>query len=340
VLPDRGPLAADLAAAGVEVHNRSLSVIRRQQLNPVGVAATVARAARDAAGLSQLIRRRHIELVHSNTSAVLGGAAAAAAARVRHVWHIREIYARFGRLWPAHRRLLSSAAALPCVSEAAAAQFGPRASTTVINDGLAFDAHRAPRDLARRALGLAADAPVIAVLGRITDWKGQGILVRALAERPLAERGAVALIAGEPWPGAEHRLTAVLELATRLGVSERVRLAGFCDDVALVYGAADVIAVPSTAPDPLPGAAIEAAAAGCAVIASADGGLPEIIRDGETGRLVTPGDPGALAKAAAELVDDPVERRRLGEAAAHDVRSRFAPEALLKRIQTLYAGLL
>jgi glycosyltransferase involved in cell wall biosynthesis len=226
------------------------------------------------------------------------------------------------------------------VSEAAAAQFGPRASATVIHDGLAVDAHRAPRDVARRALGVAADAPVIAVLGRITDWKGQGILVRALAEPPLAERGAVALIAGEPWPGAEHRLTGVLELATRLGVSERVRLAGFRDDVALVYGAADVIAVPSTAPDPLPGAAIEAAAAGCAVIASADGGLPEIIRDRETGRLVTPGDPGALANTAAELLDDPGERQRLGEAAARDVRSRFAPEELLKRIQTLYAGLL
>ena len=79
---------------------------------------------------------------------------------------------------------------------------------------------------------------------------------------------------------------------------DRVRIVGFRDDVENVYGAADVVAVPSTQPDPLPGAAIEAAAAGCAVVASAAGGLPEIIRDGETGRLVAPGDAGALARSA------------------------------------------
>ena len=91
-----------------------------------------------------------------------------------------------------------------------------------------------------------------------------------------------------------------------------MRLLGFRDDVENVYGAADVIAVPSTAPDPLPGAAIEAAAAGCAVVASAHGGLPEIIRDGETGRLVPPGDAAALARAAAELLDDPGLARAAG----------------------------
>src|SRR6202011_1411649 len=134
---------------------------------------------------------------------------------------------------------------------------------------------------------------------------GQNVLVRALAQPALRERGAIGLIAGEPWPGAEERRAAVTELAARLGVSDRVRLVGFRNDVDTVYGAADLIAVPSTAPDPLPGAAIEAAAAGCAVIASAHGGLPEIIRERETGRLIAPGDPGALAQTAAELLDDP-----------------------------------
>jgi glycosyltransferase involved in cell wall biosynthesis len=103
-----------------------------------------------------------------------------------------------------------------------------------------------------------------------------------------------------------------------------------------VFGAADVVAVPSTAPDPLPGSAVEAAAAGCAVVASAHGGLPEIIRDGETGRLVPPGDPAALAQAAAELLDDPGQRDRLGARAREEVRRRFAAGRLLDEIQALY----
>lgn len=340
VLPSDGPLVAELREDGVEVLVAPLAVLRREHLSARGAAAVVGRVARDGVRLGRLIRSRRVALVHSNTSVVLGGAAAAAAARVPHVWHVREIYDRFGRVWPVYRSVLQTAAALPCVSRATAARFRGSERVRVIADGLATDPVAAPRDIARAVLGVAPDAPAIAVLGRISDWKGQDVLVRALAEPPLRERGALALIAGEAWPGAEHRATAVLELARRLGVADRVRMLGYRDDVDTVLGAADLIAVPSTSPDPLPGAAIEAAAAGCAVIASAQGGLPEIIRDRETGRLVPPRDPGALARVAAELLDDPSERNRLGRAAAADVRERYSAERLLDGVQSLYSELL
>jgi glycosyltransferase involved in cell wall biosynthesis len=335
-LPDDGPLVSDLMDAEVEVVTRSLSAIRRQNLNPLGLSRTLAAAARDAAALGSLIRHRQVALVHSNTSVVLGGAAAAAVRRIPHVWQVREIYSSFARLWPPYRRVLATASALPCVSAATAAQFNGRGRARVIHEALAFDARREPKERARVALGLDSQVPVIAVLGRISQWKGQDVLVRALAEPALRERGVIGLIAGEVWPGTEHRLEAVLRLARELGIEERLRLPGFRDDVNSIYGAADLIAVPSTEPDPLPGTAIEAAAAGCAVIAAAHGGLPEIIRDRETGRLVSPGDHRALAAVAAELLDNPAERERLGVAAAGDVRQRFAPARLLAAVQDLY----
>ncbi len=322
--------------AGVEVITRPLAVLRRRLGNPRGLATVASAAARDSAVLAKLIREREVAIVHSNTSVVLGGAGAAAATRRPHVWHVREIYTRFARVWPAYRRVLESAQALPCVSRATAAQFDD--TGRVIYDGLAIDARRAPRAEARQALGLPANGPVIAVLGRISDWKGQDVLVRALAQSELHD--AVGLIAGEVWPGAEERLDRVLRLAASLGVTDRLKLVGFRADVENVYGAADIVAVPSTAPDPLPGAAIEAAAAGCAVIAANHGGLPEIIADGRTGRLVTPGDAAALARVAGELLRDPAERERLGAAAAADVRDRFAPERLLAAVQDLYDELL
>jgi glycosyltransferase involved in cell wall biosynthesis len=315
-----------------------VSVLRRQLMTPPGVAGIAGAAVGDARALGALIRRRNVALVHSNTSVVLGGAAAAAVARVPHVWHVREIYSRFGRAWPPYRRLLLSAAAVPCVSRAAAAQFGR--PVPVIYDGLAVEVERPARAAARAALGVEGDAPMIAILGRISDWKGQDVLVRALAEPVLREVGAVALVAGDAWPGASERGDVVMRLAAELGVSDRVRLLGFRDDVANVYGAADLVAVPSTEPDPLPGSAIEAAAAGCAVIASATGGLPEIIRDGDSGRLVPPADAAALARAARELLDAPAERARLGAAAADDVRRRFSRARLLDEIQGLYDAIM
>jgi glycosyltransferase involved in cell wall biosynthesis len=341
VLPDHGPLAADLRAAGIEVLVRPLAVVRRSLMSPMGVRRVVAAWAADAGGLGRLARSRDVALVHTNTSVTLGGAAAARLAGVPHVWHVREIYAGFERWFPAYRRLLLSAQSLPCVSRATCLQFDGAPAAFVLHDGLAVDPRRADRARARAVLGLPADAFVAAVLGRVSGWKGQDVLVSALGEEPLRGLGdVVALAAGEPWHGEERHRRELHARAARLGIVDRLFDVGFRIDLDHVYGAADVVVVPSKQPDPLPNAALEACAAGCCVVAAAHGGLPEIVRDGHTGRLVPPRDPAALAAVLAELADDEPQRARLGAAAARDVRARFAPERLLAEVQALYDRLL
>jgi glycosyltransferase involved in cell wall biosynthesis len=279
-----------------------------------------------------MARKRGVALVHTNTSVTLGGAAAARIAGVPHVWHVREIYSGFERWFPAYRRLLLTADVLPCVSMATCEQFDADPAAVTLNDGLAVQPGRAERGAARAELGLPADALVVAVLGRISGWKGQDVAIRALAQ---LGPEAVLLIAGQPWRGEERHLRELWSLAHVHGVADRVVHAGFVDDVSLVYGAADVIAVPSKQPDPLPNAALEAAASGCCVVASNHGGLPEILRDGETGLLVAPGDATALAAAIAGA-----DRERLGAAAAADVAQRFAPQRMLDAVQSLYDAVL
>jgi len=223
------------------------------------------------------------------------------------------------------------------VSRATWAQFDGAPEACVLPDGLAIDPWRADRHAARAALGVPADATVVAVLGRISGWKGQDVLVRALGQAALSRRGdVVAVIAGDPWRGEERHLRELHESAARLGVGARVIHTGFRADVENVYGAADIVAVPSKQPDPFPNAALEAAAAGCCVVASAHGGLPEMLRDGETGVLVAPDDPRALADEIAALADDPARREALGAAARDDVRERFSTALMLERVQALY----
>jgi glycosyltransferase involved in cell wall biosynthesis len=332
VLPDHGELAAVLRHAGVEVQVRPLAVLRRSLMSPRGVSRVAASWAADAGGLGRMARTRGIALVHTNTSVTLGGAAAARIAGVPHVWHVREIYAGFERWFPTYRRLLLTADALPCVSAATCEQFDADPVAFTLHDGLAVTPGRAERSAARKALALPPDAFVVAVLGRISGWKGQDVAVRALAH--LGDH-AMLVIAGEPWRGEERHLRELWSLARSLGVANRLVHAGFVDDVARIYGAADVIAVPSKQPDPLPNAALEAAASGCCVVASNHGGLPEILRDGETGLLVPPGDAVALAAAIAGA-----DRERLGAAAAADVAGRFAPARMLDAIQARYDRLL
>jgi glycosyltransferase involved in cell wall biosynthesis len=341
VLPEHGPLGADLSTAGVEVLVRPLAVLRRSVMSPRGLRRVAAAWAADAGGLGRLARSRGAALVHTNTSTTLGGAAAARLAGVPHVWHVREIYSGFERWWPAYRRLMLTASALPCVSAATCRQFDGAPAAVVLRDGLAVTPRPGDPLAARAALGLPPDAVVVAVLGRVSGWKGQDLLVRALAAPALRDRSeVVALLAGAPGPGEERHRRAVHELAGVLDVDDRVRDVGFRDDLDHVYAAADIVAVPSLYPDPLPSAALEAAAAGRCVVAADHGGAAEIVRDGETGRLVAPRDPAALAAALAELAADPGQRERLAAAAAGKIPARFARERLLAEIHALYDRLL
>ena len=323
VLPFSGPLAEDLDGAGVETLIGPVAVVRRELLGAGGAARLAREAGRQSRAVARLVGAREVALIHANTSAILPVAGLAGVPRVVHV---REIYDGWGPLWPPYRRVLERADALVCVSAAVRERLG---RGDVVHDGLAVVPERVPRGVARAALGVAEDAFVVAVLGRISGWKGQALLARALGEPELA--GAVGLAAGDAWPGQEHHAEALR--------GTPLRLLGFRDDLGTVLGAADVVAVPSTRPDPLPNAALEAAAAGCCVVAAAHGGLPEIVRDGETGVLVPPGDVRALALALAGLRGDADRARRLGEAAAKDVRARFAPEALLDGVQGIYETL-
>lgn len=340
VLPEDGPLAAELRAAGVPVHVRpGLGVLRRGLFRPRGLAGIAGRTVADAVALGRLVRRAGVALVHSNTTVTLGGAAAAWAVGRPHIWHAREIYADFARWWPLYRRVLLTANAVPCLSEATRRQFGGAKQALVIHEGVPVEALvRRPvhRQQARAALELPSETFVCLVLGRLTTWKGQEVLARALAEPALHDLGAIGLVAGEPWPGEERHVEALERLRDELGLGRRLRLLGWRDDLDVLYGAADVVCVPSTLPEPLGLVALEAAAASQCVVGSDAGGLPEILTDGETGRLVPPGDARALACVLADLAADPDARARLGAAAAADVRRRFSAARLLEATQTLY----
>lgn len=340
VLAEDGPLVDDLRTVGCEVLVRPLSVLRREVFSPVGLARVAADWSSDALALGRVARRRGSALVHTNTSVTLGGAPAARLLGIPHVWHVREIYAGFERWWPAYGRMLLSAAAVPCVSEAVLEQFDPfarRDRARVLHDGLAVAPDPVGRDEARRALGIARDAHVVALLGRLSAWKGQRLLVEALGREPLrADARTVALLAGSAWRDDPALADELRARAIELGVAERLLLPGFVDRVGLVYAAADVVAVPSLNPDPLPNSALEAAAAGCCVVAADHGGLREILDGGRTGVLVPPGDADALAGTLAALRDDPGRRARLGALAEADARDRFGAERLAAGLHAVY----
>ncbi|WP_164477492.1 glycosyltransferase family 4 protein [Pannonibacter phragmitetus] len=142
-------------------------------------------------------------------------------------------------------------------------------------------------------------------IGRINGWKGQDQLIEAVAALPLDERRRLEVrIIGGVFDDQTHFLDRLNELIAAYGLEDVVSIHPFTTDPADAYRWADVVAVPSRLPEPFGRVAIEAMAHGCAVIATAHGGLVEIVRNGETGTLVPPQAPDKLAAAIREAVTD------------------------------------
>jgi N-acetyl-alpha-D-glucosaminyl L-malate synthase BshA len=158
--------------------------------------------------------------------------------------------------------------------------------------------------------------------------KRVGDAVRALA-LIAKSRGAALVLVGD---GPER--PAVEALASELRVADRVRFLGLLPHFAGLLARADLFLLPSDT-ESFGLAALEALACGVPVVASAVGGLPEVVRDGETGLLVPPADPGALAGGCLALLDDEARRRAFAAAARADALARFDPEPTIDRYEAL-----
>src|SRR5207248_1164577 len=162
-----------------------------------------------------------------------------------------------------------------------------------------------------------ADDPTILEVARLADMKGQRSLVHALTDL-----NATAVLVGRDLEqdGAYER--ELRDEAERLGVVDRVVFAGYRDDVPALLAGCDVFCLPSEM-EGLPLVVLEAMAQGKPVVATAVGGTPELVVHGETGLLVQPGDVEALAAALAQLLADPEQARRMGEAGRERVQREF-----------------
>ena len=189
------------------------------------------------------------------------------------------------------------------------------------------------RDDLRASLGIPAESPVACIIARLTEQKGHRDLLAALASTPaLAPMHLVVVGDGE--------LRGELgERARSLSLSDRVHFVGPRRDLGNLLSASDLFVMPSLW-EGLPLSMILAMGAGLAVVATRVAGIPEVVRDGETGLLVSPADPPGLGGAMARLVGDPTLRARLGSAAKAFVLPRFGVDNYVASVSALYDRLL
>jgi glycosyltransferase involved in cell wall biosynthesis len=184
-----------------------------------------------------------------------------------------------------------------------------------------------------------AGEPVVGYVGAVVPYEGLDTLLRALARLQSPARGVV--VGG----GGDAEVSRLRELAGELGVAERVRFTGQLpyEEARRWYSRIDLFCVPRrdipACRIVAPSKPFEAMAAGCATLASDLPALREVVRDGETGVLVAPEDPAALAAALDHLIARPERRRALGDAARAWVSEHRTWAGAGARYRELYAAL-
>ena len=277
------------------------------------------------------------DLVHLHTGRAnwLGGMAARLAGRpaistrrmdrrVKRNWRTRWIYGSLVRytaaISPAVERRLHDAGVPPERTRLVWSTVDPETLTPARS-----------REAVRAVLGVEADEVLLLAAGALVPRKGLDVLLEALARLPANVR---LCIAGE---GPERE--ALEARAVAIGVEGRVTWLGRREDLPDLLAASDLFVMPSRA-EGLGIAALEAMTAGRAVVASRVGGLGELVVDGETGRLVPPEDPEALAGALGELCADSQLRERYGGAGPARVAEGFLPHHMVDAYEELYREVL
>lgn len=321
-----GPLVSLLEAAGVATVVVPTPVLRKAYLSPLGIVRLLAAVLAATPAMVRTLRSTRPDLVCVNTITIPWWILLARLLGKRVVGHLHEAEADV----PKPVRLALAAPFLLTHRVVANSEFSrdlvvrdlPRleARMRVVYNGVAGP----PGEPAPPRAELAEPVRLVLV-GRISPRKGTDTAVEALGLLVARGRDVTLDLVGGVFPGYEWFEQSVRDHAEARDIGTRLRWRGELADIWPALADADIVLVPSRV-EPFGNAAVEAMLAARPVIAGATQGLREIVRPGENGHLVTPGDSEQLAAAVERLVDDWPHAGALAAAGRADALRRFSRE--------------
>jgi glycosyltransferase involved in cell wall biosynthesis len=298
--------------------------------------------------LEALIRREQIDIIHARSRAPAWSALMAARRTRRHfVTTFHNAYDTSSWLKKRYNSVMAEGERVIAISRfvanhAAEVYHVPPERLRTIERGVDFTRFDPERVSAERVIQLAREwrlpdgFPVVMLPGRLTRWKGQLVLVDALAR--LGRRNIRSVLVGA---GSGHYRRQIEQTVARRGLGDIVHVVEDCRDMPAAYMLADVVISASTRPEGFGRIIAEGQAMGRPVIATDHGGAREILLDDETGWLVPPGDAQALADAIARALDLPSSKRlTLAERSIARMRAHFTTKAMTDRTLAVYEEIL
>ena len=344
LIPSQGPLHTALTASGIETHVLEVTKLNRETLSPLGLLKLPFKLLGSMREKRRVIAGRKVDLVYSNTLAVLGGAVFARLHDIPHVWHVHELLksptvVRKGFPWMV-RLLADKVVSNSTMTEQWLLEEQPLLAKKAVTIWNGLGPRPAPKPDAasamRASLQVADEHLLVALVGRINRWKGQELLIDAASLLwQQGVRNIHFVIVGGVAAGQEHLIDALHQKIAASPAAAQIKRMEFTDDVWTVWDACDIAVVPSTEPEPFGMVAIEAMASHKPVVVAAHGGLLDIVEDGVSGLCFAPNDATALAEKLRALAASPELRSRLGAAGALRQKELFSLDTQLERTTEL-----
>jgi len=331
--PDHGPFRSTLEEKNIETVDLPIGDYRPGKKTFVEKFTFACRSLYCGVKLASFIRRRNVALIYINGPRCMpAGVLAAWLTRRPAIFHLHLFLTR--KLDIALVALLARRVSriVACCEAAGASLLDVDRRLAVKTDVVYNPLPEPETRLAREEQGAwrCSDRITIGMVGRITENKGQLLLLRAVGGLPAQIRAKVQLlIVGAEAPRCVPDLVYGQTLraeAARLGIEDQITWTGHLSDTRPCYASMDVLVHPALPPEALSIVILEALDSGVPVVAARTGGIPEMIRDGFNGLLVPPGDEVALRQALEVVLENDAARARLQAGARSGLDNRFLPE--------------
>ena len=342
ILSEEGLLSQILKKEHIEFRLIKLGIIRRKYFNFKGL---INRLWTIWSAKNQLIRicnQEKIDLIYSNTAAVIVGGWVAKKCHLKHIYHVHEIIQ--SPYWFAffiHKMIAKNADHVIAVSHAVKKNLCtviPENKISVIYNGLDYSSLSSNQILVKK-LSLNPAHLVIGMIARVHPWKGQSYFIDLAAALLQKKPTLTFIMVGDAYPGNEYLYDELDAKIDMLGLKRNFINLGYREDISAILNTLDLFVLPSTAPDPFPTVILEAMACEKAVIATAQGGALEMIEHQVSGIHIPPDNAQKASEIIFPYLFNEKLRKTMGQAAQQKVNACFSLISFEKKILNLLTAI-
>lgn len=346
VLPNEGPLKDLLEENNIQVIISPIIKVSRSMFTIINLLLLPLNIITSINTLNKKLKGIKIDIVHSNTLAVLLGAFYSKRYKIRHIWHVHEIIKKpklISFLFPVLVDLFSDKVIF---NSKASKEFLCQKRNVLeeksivvlngINRDKDFTTIQEVKQIREQLFFAENDDIVLGLVGRINKWKGHNLLLNVFKDLKSEFKNIKLVFVGSPPPNQTHHLTSLENKVNEYYLENDCVLIPFQDNIWTIWDSIDVAVVPSTEPEPFGLVALEAMLAKKPVIAANHGGLVEITNHDQTGYLFEPNSETSLKNALRKIILDTTKAKNFGKKGYQRALDCFSLKQYVSNIIKIY----